>query len=537
MKKKEKFQIFSGDADGTGKDYVFRSTGRFSIIDLLKMIGIMAAAILLGLFLYREGVKEGNIIMILILGVLLTARQTRGILYGVLASLIGMFGFNFFFAAPRLSFHYTADYPFTFIVMLIVALITSTLTSQIKSHAETADQDLRRMDIILETNHKLQHAETIDEIVMESERQIYKTAKKPIVFYTVEEGKISGTYSYDSEQGLAVDKAYLDEGEREAVNWVLENKKTAGKGTGRMPEAKVYYLPISSGKKEVFAVIGFILTKGDKNKGPESSLLTALFGQIAFALERYSINLKKNQTARQAESERLRANLLRAISHDLRTPLTNISGSASSLLSTDFDQDTKAKLTQGIYDDAVWLVNLVENLLSVSKLDHNAELKTEPQLVEELVTDALSHLSNDAASHTITTHIEDPLLMAQADGVLIVQVLINIINNAINYTPENSHIAITAAAQGRAVMIKIADDGKGIRDEEKGLIFDMYFTGKETSGDARRGLGLGLALCKSIINAHGGDIQVKDNVPSGTIFECTLPLAEVTTNENFNSDR
>lgn len=517
---------------------LFENRFTFSVRDILKMIVIMSIATAIGLCFRAAGWSESNIIITYILGILLTANQTNGRLYGGAASLVGVLGFNFFFIEPRFTLNvYSAEYLITFAIMLTASLITSTLTSKAKSQASASAINAYRTNILLDTNNHLQNADCLEEIIIESERHIYKVVRKPIVFYTIENNQISNIYSYQSEAEVAVDEKYIDKDEQAVVSWVLKNKKRAGISTDTLPGAKASYLPIM-GQGEVLAVLGVILLPGEQIENFERSLLAALLGQVGFALERYHINEMKNQSAMQAESERFRANLLRAVSHDLRTPLTTISGSASSLLLNEFDEETKRTLTKGIYNDSIWLINLVENLLSVSRIGKDGvSLKLEPQLIEEIITEALSHVSRDASDHMIKVDVKNKLLMVNVDVTLIVQAMINIIDNAIKYTNVGSMILITAIQRGKDVKVRIADNGKGISDLNKKSIFDMFFTANGNMGDNRRGLGLGLALCKSIIDAHGGEIYVMDNKPVGTIFEFTLPLAEVKNNEDFNINR
>ncbi|HHQ4318003.1 TPA: ATP-binding protein [Clostridium perfringens] len=235
------------------------------------------------------------------------------------------------------------------------------------------------------------------------------------------------------------------------------------------------------------------------------------------------------------QNEKFKANLLRAVSHDLRTPLTSISGSASLLLNNNFDEETKRKLTLDIYDDSIWLINLVENLLSVSRIDNgNINLNREAQLVEEIILEALQHVHRNACDYNIEIDLKDELLMVNADVRLIIQVIINIVDNAIKYTEKGSNIKISAFSKGDNVIIEIADNGVGINKEDKEHIFDMFFTSKKNISDSRRGLGLGLALCKSIINVNEGEIYVRDNKPRGTIIGFSLQRFEVNKNETSN---
>ena len=185
-----------------------------------------------------------------------------------------------------------------------------------------------------------------------------------------------------------------------------------------------------------------------------------------------------------------------------------------------------------IYDDAAWLYNLVENLLAVTRIEEgHMKLNTQPQLVEEIVSEALQHVSRKKTEHTITVSHGDDLLLAKCDARLIVQVIINLVDNAIKYTNPGSHIHVSTKEENGFAVLSVADDGTGITDAEKSKVFQMFYTGSNPIADSRRSLGLGLSLCKSIVAAHGGDIRVADNVPQGTVFTFTIPTGEVELHE------
>ena len=256
--------------------------------------------------------------------------------------------------------------------------------------------------------------------------------------------------------------------------------------------------------------------------------------ECGLAMEKEAMIREKQQIEETARQEALRANLLRAISHDLRTPLTSISGNAGILMESGgrLDAAKCRDLYTSIYDDAMWLIDLVENLLSITRIENGTmKLKEEPELLEEVFREALLHLDRNAAKHVISVDLPDDLLMAEMDARLIVQVVINIVNNAVKYTPEGSHIVLSARRWGKLVRVQIADDGPGIPDDAKEKLFDMFYTADNVRGDGRRGLGLGLALCKSIVTAHGGIISVTDNEPHGSKFSFTLHVSEVDMNE------
>ena len=261
----------------------------------------------------------------------------------------------------------------------------------------------------------------------------------------------------------------------------------------------------------------------------ENSILLSILGECALALENEKNAWEKQEAAVLAKNEQLRSQLLRAISHDLRTPLTSISGNASNLLSNgpSFDEATRQSLYQDIYDDAMWLISLVENLLTVTRIENGTmQLTLEPELIDEVAQEALRHLNRRSAEHTVTLAVPDDLLMAKMDPQLIVQVLINLTDNAIKYTPAGSSIAVSAQRSGETVRVEVADDGPGIPDAAKEKLFEMFYTAQAKRGDGRRGLGLGLSLCRSIVEAHGGQIGVRDNNPHGTVFWFTLPASD-----------
>ena len=311
--------------------------------------------------------------------------------------------------------------------------------------------------------------------------------------------------------------------------WVLKNNKHAGATTNTLPGAKCLYLAIRY-HDTVFAVIGAALERRDSLDAFERSLMAALLGECALAMEKERLSQAKRQIELKAQQEQLRANLLRTISHDLRTPLTSISGNAGVLMANSavLDEQKKQSLYGDIFDDAQWLINLVENLLSVTRIENGSlALQKTPELLSEIIEDALEHVNRRKDEHRITVQLESDFLMAKMDSRLIIQVLINLINNAIAYTPSGSRIDLSAYAAGDMIRVEVADNGAGIPDAAKERIFDLFYTAENRRGDGKRGMGLGLALCRSIINAHGGEISVRDNQPRGAVFSFTLHAQEV----------
>jgi len=303
--------------------------------------------------------------------------------------------------------------------------------------------------------------------------------------------------------------------------WVYENDKPAGATTENHTNAKNFYLPISN-INTIFAVVSI-----NKNKINEfeKNILIAMLREAALAYEKNSISQIKNQLQIKSKQEELRSTLLRAISHDLRTPLTGISGFAYILMnnSQDLNEDKKQQIYSDIYDDSVWLLNLIENILSITKFDKNEiQIKQESEFISDVIEEALSHLGRKKEKYNIQAEIENESLSAQIDALLITQVVFNLVDNAMKYSPVNTKITIKVQEWDKKVKISIEDEGNGIDDKDKEKIFDAFYTCNNSNIDSRRGLGLGLALCKTIIEAHGGNIEIKDNYPKGSIFSFSL---------------
>ena len=260
-----------------------------------------------------------------------------------------------------------------------------------------------------------------------------------------------------------------------------------------------------------------------------ASMLT---GTLASKLKKH-VRMSE-QAAYREKTLQLRANLLRTISHDLRTPLTSISGNANNLMYNydKLDNDTREQIFTDIYDDSEWLISLVENILSVTRFeDGTVTLNMSDQLIDEVIAEALKHINRKSCEHKIHVDCGKELILVKMDARLIIQVIINIVDNAIKYTQEGSDIYIKARKEGRYVIISVEDNGEGIPDDMKENVFDTFFTCNNEIADNRRSLGLGLSLCKTIINAHGSELELRDNTPHGCIFEFKLQLSEVHLNE------
>lgn len=504
----------------------------FSVYDILKSIVILILASCIGIIFRYMGFAEANIITVYVLSVLITSVVTKHRVYSLISSIVSVLVFNFFFTEPQFTLMaYDKGYPITFIIMFLAAFLTSSLAVKLKNQARQSAKVAYRIKVMFDTNQLFQQAKDKNEIVSATANQLIKLLGKDIVFYLTENEKISEPYVF-TVLNNKTNKEITSTKEKAVAEWVQKNNKHAGATTETLSNAKCLYLSIRVNSR-VYGVIGIYI--GEKVLDSfEKSILLSILGECALSLENEKNAREKEKAAVLAKNEQLRANLLRAISHDLRTPLTSISGNASNLLSNgnSLDETTKKQLYTDIYDDSMWLINLVENLLSATRLDEGKlNLNITEDLVDDVISEALHHVERKSVEHHISVQSNEDYLLAKMDAKLIVQVIINIIDNAIKYTPKGSDILIKTWKQGDKAMISIADNGDGIPDDMKARIFDMFYSGANKIADSRRSLGLGLSLCRSIVNAHGGKIAVSDNTPHGTVFIITLPAGEVEIHE------
>ena len=525
------------DTEGSTSAYYAKRIKRknelvFSLVDIFKSIAILICASCIGMLFHYLGFAEANIITVYVLGVLVISVITTHRIYSLISSIVSVLVFNFLFTEPKFTLRvYEQGYPVTFLIMFLAAFLTGTLAVKLKNHARQSAQAAYRTKVLFDTNQLLQQAKDRNEMVSATANQLVKLLGKDIVFYLSENDGLGAPHMFTVPDGTFHEEI-TNENEKAVAAWVQKNNKRAGATTETLSNAKCLYLAVRVNER-VYGVVGIYIGEQPLDSF-ERSILLSILGECALAMENEKNAKEKEEAAILAKNEQLRANLLRAISHDLRTPLTSISGNASNLLSNgdSFDEATKNQLYTDIYDDSMWLINLVENLLSVTRIEEGRlNLNISEDLVDDVITEALHHVNRKSIEHHITVDNKEDYLLAKMDAKLMVQVMINIIDNAIKYTPKGSNILIRTRKENDYAVVSIADDGDGIPDEMKERVFDMFYSGANKVADSRRSLGLGLSLCKSIVNAHGGTIKVSDNQPHGTVFTITLPIGEVQIHE------
>ena len=501
-----------------------KSRVRFSWRDAVVTLLCLAISTAVGLAFDWAGFSESNIITIYILGVLVTAVSTSGHLYGAANSLLSVLAFNFFFTEPRFTLQADGpSYPVTFLIMLSSSIIASSLASRVKEQARMAAEKSYYTELLLGSSQKLQTIRTEWDCLRLTAEQLSRMFDRPVIYALNDADKELDFRIEPADEHTLLEK--LSTEEIGVAKWVQKNNKHAGATTNTLPDSKWLFLSVR-GTRGVMGIVGVPIAGYVVPDAFEKNLMVALLGECGLSQERIRLEEERNQIALQTQRESLQANLLRAVSHDLRTPLTNINGSVGILMGKDqtLKPEVREQLYTAIDDDTNWLINMTENLLAATQLETDrTKLKTAPELLEDLFQSAVRQLDRRARDHHISVDLEDQTLMASMNAGMIQRVIINMMNNAIQYTPKDSHIILSGTRRKDWVEISVSDDGPGIPDEAKKHLFDLFYTAEQGKPDSKRGLGLGLHLCQSIVNAHGGTITVSDHAPSGTTFRFTLP--------------
>lgn len=498
---------------------------KFSWQDNLKTFALLILSTLIGFALKKFNISEQNTIMVYILSVLVISRVTTGYMYGVISSILSVLTFNFFFTEPYFTFNaIKSGYPITFVIMMMVALITSALTVRIKKQARLAVLRERRTDILYEINKKLLSTRGLEHIVGLVNEYIVNIFERSAVIYTIDSnnkmvGKLMRT------AGDLESTFMNEEDERAVAHWVFINNKSAGTGTDTLMGAGAFYIPVTSQGK-VLATIGVSCINGELNH-KNKLFLRMIASQLAMALERQNLSDEQKDILVASEKEKMRSNLLRAISHDLRTPLTGILGASSAILENEesIDKKTHDKLILNIKEDSEWLIRMVENLLSVTRINEGSMNVTKyPEAAEEIVAEAVSRVKNRFQDINISVNVPQELLIVPMDATLIVQVLMNLLENAVKHSKDNTYITVNLKKRGKLALFEVIDNGKGISEEDFPHLFESYMPSENKSADSTRGMGIGLSICMSIIKAHNGKIEAKNRKEGGAVFSFTLPL-------------
>ncbi len=457
-----------------------------------------------------------DVVMIHLLGIILVSMRW-GLGPSLCAAVLAVMCVDFFFVPPRYTFAVSdGRHLVTFAVMFLVAAVISGLTKRVRSQAESARERERRTASLYSLSRSLSSAKTAREVGTAGAKHLHDVFGVRVAALAPDAaGKLAPivdeawTYSLDAKEGGVAD-------------WVWHHGKAAGLGTDTLPSATSIYMPLE-GATSRLGVLGLQpVLRGGVVGHHDRQQLDPFVGQIATALERTRLASQAQEAQLRIEREQLRNSLLSSVSHDLRTPLAVITGTASTLLQAHIEPAMQRELTESILTEAARLNRLVRNLLDMTRLEAGAvEVKKEWQPLEEAVGAALERVTQVMKDRTVKTDLPEDLALVPYDSILLQQVLVNLLENAAKYTPNATVVLVRVVRRPTEVEIIVADRGPGLPPGEESKIFEKFYRAEKGRGG---GVGLGLTICRGIVTAHGGAIWAENREGGGCAFHFTLPI-------------
>lgn len=487
--------------------------------EYLAAVAVVSACGAIGWIAGAAGLAETNIVMIFLAGVAIVAARF-GRAASVVSAVLSVLVFDFFFVPKRLTFAVSdTEYVITFAVMLGIGLVISELTSRLKAQLSASQQQERRTAELFRMTRQLSELSGTEFLVRTAGKQLQEIFDGEVAVYLRDPvGALSLRFGENTQVAANPINGVV-------AQWVATNGKIAGTGTDTLPNATALFVPLA-GSQQIVGALGISPASREQFLDPEQVRLLETCGSlIALSIERDESVLKAHEAQLQVQAEQLRNSLLNSVSHDLRTPLATIAGCASSLLERCRDEDRE--LLQSVVDESRRLNRLVENLLDMARLDSGSvSINRQWHVLEEIVGLALDAVKRETCDHQVRVSIPANFPLLSVDGFLIEQVLVNLLENSLRYTPAGSEIDISARADSDRVEIRVDDNGPGLPAGSESRVFDKFFRGSTVAPDGRRGVGLGLAICRAIVEAHGGQISARNRAQGGAEFVVGLPCTE-----------
>ncbi|MBL0926969.1 MAG: sensor histidine kinase KdpD [Phycisphaerales bacterium] len=524
--------------------------------DLAASTLLIAACSLLALALYRPPDLSEE--ALLLLAGVVVAALWFGRIAAVLASVLAVLSFNYFFTEPRFTLNVNdSGYLITFVVMLAVGLLVGTLAatareqrlrawSREKSTASqhalsrelAAARDAREVAAVVARHaHNLLQSDVVVCGPVPAQRSTVQSVARSLVVLGAAGASGPDWFGGNAEQEVR---------ERSVAQWAFDHASAAGRGTSTLPSACGRYVPLV-GSRGTAGVLGLRVGGAETLDAQQLATLDALASQAASALERVTLSESEQAARINAERERLRSALLSSVSHDLRTPLASITGAASTLQQSDLhadvggreaqdrvgiDASTRADLLRTIVDESARLNDIIANLVFATRLESGAvDLRREWTTVEEVVGAGLARHRDSLASRPFRAHVPGDLPMLRVDNAMLPQVVHNLVENALRYTPPGTALGLSAWTSETSVVVKVWDEGAGLAEDEASKVFERFYRGRASklgnghmNTSTSSGMGLGLTICEGIIRAHGGRIWAEPNTPRGVAFLFSLPI-------------
>jgi two-component system, OmpR family, sensor histidine kinase KdpD len=453
------------------------------------MVALLGVATLCALILYPKGIGSENIIMIYLLTVLFCTVFTRSYVFGIASALTAVITFNYYFTEPRHTLLIYSSADITLLAFFFVtAIVAGTIMSRLQQQIELANRNERTSKLLFEISGGFVGITGKENIILRGIHYIEKHGGRE-AYVRLKDGEEFGNHPQDQ---------------------ALICREYPIKGTGGLLGNIMVFCPKESAAPT-----------------ENELLIKTVAAQIGVTLDREYLYREREEIRVAMEGEKLRSTLLRAVAHDLRSPLTSLSG-AGEMLYENFDKlsvSEQKELSKSISEEMIWLTNIVENILNMTRISEaRLILNRDYEVVDDIVGEAVSHMKELLSSRKFSVSLPKDVVEIFIDGKLVSQVLINLLSNAVRYTPADAQIKLEVTADDARVQFSVSDTGKGIDAGRKHTLFKSFSQSQKGITDGQRGMGLGLSICRAVVEAHGGLIWLEDNVPQGSRFIFTLPM-------------
>lgn len=498
----------------------------FDVLPILWSTLAVAVSVAIG-YVLESFIDVPNISMIFLMAVLLAAIRF-GIWPAVYTSFLSFLGYNFFFIDPRYTLTVAQPHELLALgIFLAVAIMTSALAGRVREQAQIAASRMRAMRRLYEFTRRLSGLATLDDVAEGAASEIHASLGRATVVLLAQDGELALSAAWPPEDTL-------DTASMTAARWAFSHNEPAGADTATLPIVPWFFIPLVTARGPI-GVIGIVAGKHTSIDSEARALFDTLAEQTASALERASLTREMVSVRTAAETEKVRNTLLASISHDFRTPLSSVLGSATSLLDygDKLDPQTRNELLGQIKHEAEDLDEMVRNLLAITRIDAGAlELRRDWIDLREIVGRVVNAAQRRGAAQRFEVTLAADLPLVRADATLVEQVLGNVVGNAIAHTPNDTRVIVDASFNEKELTIRVTDDGPGIPEGNLPRIFDKFVQARQPEAaiaDGGQGSGLGLAIAKGIMEAHGGRIAAESPHMNGrgTRIVLTFPREDM----------